>query len=382
MRIRTGERRAGSGRLRPAVGGLLLWCIVGASPAAARPREMVRDFPISYCPVHSGKPVNADGSDVLVGSPARLRDELGFTAPGTSVVVTVSTCSAGTVLQPAAEIGLDSFAVIRASAFLASQIDIRDPSVPDRWRVDPFGEDDCYKAHFGESPFSRTVGTLYPPTLKPACGPTNPDCPLGDDFEDPAGSQARWSLDGAVIGDHFGQTRELQFPPSEACAQAVITLENLTPGADYVVDFDWRASGMVDSKPLVAVDIRPPGADFSTLAPCRAIDTRDAAGPHGGPALSAGAGRDFTMVGRCNIPPTAIALAVNVTVTGASAAGHLRLYPAGTPLPVVSSINYSPGLTRANNAVVSLSPSGAITVHCAQGAGSVHFILDVSGYFD
>jgi hypothetical protein len=138
---------------------------------------------------------------------------------------------------------------------------------------------------------------------------------------------------------------------------------------------------MVDSKPLVTVDIGPPGVDFSPLAPCRVIDTRDAPGPHGGPALSAGADRDFTVVGRCNIPPTAIALAVNVTATGATDPGNLRLYPAGTPLPLVSSINYSPGQTRTNNAIASLSPSGAITVYCGQGAGSVHFILDVNGYF-
>jgi hypothetical protein len=326
--------------------------------------------------------VNADGSDVLVGSAARVRDELSFTASGTRVVVTVSTCADGAVLQPAAEIGLDSFAVVRASAFLANQIDQRDPSVPDRWRVDAFGEDDCYKAHAGEPPFSRTVGTLYLPTRESACGPSNPDCPFGDDFEDPAASQSRWSLDGAVIADYFGQTSELQFPPSEACAQASVTIANLTPGADYVLDFDWRASNMVDSKPLVAVDIGPPGADFSTLPPCRAIDTRNAPGSHGGPSLLANAGRDFTVVGRCSIPATAIALAANLTVTNATAQGNLRLYPAGTPLPLVSSINYVPGQTRANNAIVSLSPSGAISVHCSQASGSVDFILDVTGYFE
>jgi hypothetical protein len=346
---------------------------------------MVRDFPVSYCPVHGGKPVNDDGTDVLVGSPARVRDEPRFTASGTRVVVTFSTCSAGAVLQPDAEVGLDSFAVIRAAAFVANQVDRRDASVPDRWRVGEFTEDGCYRAHGGELPFSRTVGTLFPPTLKPACGPSNPDCPFGDDFEDPAASQSRWSLDGAVIVDYFGQTNELQFPPAAACAQASITIENLTPGEDYVLDFDWRASSMLDSRPLVTVDIKPPGADFSTLPPCRAIDTRNPPGPYGGPPLVANAGRDFTLVGlvgQCNIPATAIALAANITATDATAQGNLRLYPAGTPLPLVSSINYPPKQTRANNAIVSLSPSGAIIVHCSQAAGSVNFILDVSGYFE
>jgi hypothetical protein len=340
---------------------------------------MVRDFPVSYCPVHGGNPVNQDGT---IGSPARVRDELRFSALGARVVVTVSTCSEGAVLQPEAEIGLDGFAVIRASAFLANQVDRRDPSVPDRWRVAEFADFDCYQAHEGEPSFSRTVGTLYHPTLKPACGPSNPDCPFGDDFEDVAGSQARWSLEGAVIADHFGETSELRFPPSEACAQATVTIENLAPGADYVLDFDWRALGMLNDRDLVAVDIRPPAADFFTLAPCRTIDTREPPGPHGGPALSPGTGRDFTMVGRCGIPATAVALATNITVKDASAPGNLRLYPAGTDLPLVSSINYVPGQTIANNAVVSLSPSGAITVYCSQAWGSVQFILDVSGYFE
>jgi hypothetical protein len=348
---------------------------------------MVRDFPISYCPVHSGKSVvvTDDVPGVDVDSPVRLRDELKFTASGTRVVVTVSTCSAGAVLQPAAEIGLDSFAVIRASAYLAHQVDRTDPLLPDRWGVPEFTVDDCYKAHTGESDFSRTAGTLYDPTLKPACGPSNPDCPFGDDFEDVAGSESRWSLKGAVIADYFGQTKELQFPPSEACAQATITVGNLTRGADYVLDFDWRASDMVDSKPLVTVDIGPPGAGFTPLPPCRAVDTRNAPGAHGGPPLAANAGRDFTMIGvagQCQIPATAIALATNITVTGATAQGNLRLYPAGDPLPTASSINYVPGLTRANNAVVPLSPSGAITVFCSQASGSVQFILDVSGYFE
>jgi hypothetical protein len=199
-------------------------------------------------------------------------------------------------------------------------------------------------------------------------------------------SAQRWSLSGATTispwDDFAGQTSELKFPSSGACSEASITIESLTPGANYVLDYDWRATSYTSSQPVVNADIREPGAGLFTLAPCRVVDTRAADGPHGGPALSAGQDRTFTMADQCGIPPTATALAVNLTATGASAAGNLRLYPAGTVLPLVSSINYSPGQTRANNAIVSLSPSGAIAVRCAQGAGSVHFILDVSGYFE
>jgi hypothetical protein len=122
----------------------------------------------------------------------------------------------------------------------------------------------------------------------------------------------------------------------------------------------------------------PPGLDFYTVTPCRLIDTRLLAD---GPALAAGEERAYVLSGRCAIPPEARALSVNVAVTQATAAGNLRLYPADAALPTVSSINYSGGQTRGNNGVVSLSPTGAMKVKCAQAVGSVHLILDVNGYF-
>ena len=96
----------------------------------------------------------------------------------------------------------------------------------------------------------------------------------------------------------------------------------------------------------------------------------------------AGADRTFTLAGQCGIPATARAVSVNVTVTAPSATGNLRLYPAGTTLPGVSSINYSAGQTRGNNAIVSLNAAGALTVRCVQAAGTVDLILDVNGYFE
>ncbi len=75
------------------------------------------------------------------------------------------------------------------------------------------------------------------------------------------------------------------------------------------------------------------------------------------------------------------AVSVNLTVTDPTTAGHLRVYTGGTPLPLVSAINYGPGQTRANNAVVALGPSGDLTVYCGQASGTVDLILDVDGYF-
>jgi hypothetical protein len=125
----------------------------------------------------------------------------------------------------------------------------------------------------------------------------------------------------------------------------------------------------------------PPAAGFYSLTPCRLADTRDAAGPLGGPALQAGETRTFVMVGTCGIPPEADAVAVNVTVTQPTAAGHITISPSGIAVPLASTLNYSAGQTRANNAIVQLGAGGAIAVTCGQADGTAHFIVDVVGYF-
>ena len=121
---------------------------------------------------------------------------------------------------------------------------------------------------------------------------------------------------------------------------------------------------------------------YNTVTPCRIVDTRNPAGPYGGPALAHLGTRNFVLAGQCAIPPSARAVAVNIAVTQpTNGPGFLTLYPAGATRPLFSSINYNAGQTRANNAIVPLGASGDINVYCAQGGGTVHFILDVNGYF-
>jgi hypothetical protein len=120
---------------------------------------------------------------------------------------------------------------------------------------------------------------------------------------------------------------------------------------------------------------------FFTLSPCRLVDTRSSA--LGGPTpLAAGAVRAFPVAGRCGVPPEARVIAANVTVTQPTAAGNVRVYPAGSPVPLVSSINYGAGQTRANNAIVTLSVGGEMAAKASQAAGTVHLIVDVAGYFE
>jgi len=153
----------------------------------------------------------------------------------------------------------------------------------------------------------------------------------------------------------------------------VTTINHLLPGSGTVRVTDY-AGNFCDT--AVSLPAGAPGAGFFTLTPCRAVDTRAAGG-----AIAAGADRTFFLAGTCAIPADATALAVNVTVTQPTATGDLRVFAAGISPPTTSVINFRSGQTRANNAIVQVSTSGAITVHNDQFSGSVHFILDVDGYF-
>jgi hypothetical protein len=124
----------------------------------------------------------------------------------------------------------------------------------------------------------------------------------------------------------------------------------------------------------------PPALDFYTANPCRLVDTREAAGPNGGPALQPGQARTFLLAGSCGIPQTAKALSVNVTVVGTASVGDLILFPADQASPLASSISFRAGQTRANNAVVPLSAGGGIKV-LSNTSAPLHFVLDVNGWF-
>lgn len=139
-------------------------------------------------------------------------------------------------------------------------------------------------------------------------------------------------------------------------------------------------SGIDEGLFVLRPAIPPEGLRFYTVTPCRVADTRDPAGPSGGPALSPGEDRRFPIGGRCGIPGTARAVALNVTVAGPTAQGSLRIYP-GSVLPAASVVNYRGGQVRSNNSIVGLS-GGGLTVRADQATGSVHVLMDVTGYFD
>ncbi len=133
---------------------------------------------------------------------------------------------------------------------------------------------------------------------------------------------------------------------------------------------------------IIRAGVEQVALSYYTLAPCRVVDTRGGA-PIEGPVLQGQETRSFAMAGHCGIPATAKALSINITVTGATAQGNVRLFPAGQAVPTVSAINYAAGQTRANNAIIKLNVSGALAAFIGQAAGTtIHLIIDVNGYFE
>jgi hypothetical protein len=148
---------------------------------------------------------------------------------------------------------------------------------------------------------------------------------------------------------------------------------SLTASDFEVLELGWRPP----------VDVSTGPTDFHTLAPCRLLDTRLAAGPYGGPAVPPGADRVVTAVGRCGIPAGAKAVSLNVAAVAPPAAGNLRFFPGDGTAPGASALNFNAGQTRANNAVVMMASSGSGTFGFRNSStANVHVVIDVNGYFE
>jgi hypothetical protein len=123
-----------------------------------------------------------------------------------------------------------------------------------------------------------------------------------------------------------------------------------------------------------------PGAlSFVPVTPCRIADTRLANGPFGGPFLSGQTSRGFTIPSSaCNIPATAQAYSLNVTVVPHGPLGFLTTFPCGQAQPLVSTLNSLDGRIKA---VAAFAPAGANGAVCFFVTNDTELVLDIDGYF-
>jgi hypothetical protein len=221
---------------------------------------------------------------------------------------------------------------------------------------------------------------------------SNTGVQLTDDGTHPPGAKSYYmptTTRGAVVSDLDNDGT------IEVIAGSATPFPDATNGQVYV----WNPAAATSMRPWPAFHQDPmsrrgvaPGTascpdtstlDFFTITPCRVVDTRNPIGPLGGPALVSGTTREFAVAGHCGVPADARAVSTNVTVTGSTSFGDLRLYPTGTQAPISSTLNWAQGRTRANNAVVGVGTGGSISVWCVMGlpTATTHAIIDVNGYF-
>jgi hypothetical protein len=121
------------------------------------------------------------------------------------------------------------------------------------------------------------------------------------------------------------------------------------------------------------------GMSFYPITPCRVADTRLASGLLGGPSLAGGQTRNFpVLASACGLPPTANAYSMNFTVVPRAGLGYLTVWPAGSPQPLVSTLNAPTGAITANAAIVPIGNGGSINVYATD---TTELVIDVNGYF-
>jgi hypothetical protein len=118
----------------------------------------------------------------------------------------------------------------------------------------------------------------------------------------------------------------------------------------------------------------PVGAGrFTPIVPGRLIDTRSS-------SLKPAARTVVTVatLGQQGVPANAVAVALNVTVDGATGLGFLTVFPCAPTPPDASSLNYVAGLTVANSVTVGIGQGGAV---CVYTEASANVLVDVTGYY-
>ncbi len=155
-----------------------------------------------------------------------------------------------------------------------------------------------------------------------------------------------------------------------------VTLYNYAGSVDLVAD----VSGYYTD----ATDPQATGGWFTGMTPARVLDTRVPIGVPSAGKVGPGQSLSLTVAGvhgvpamSSPVPPSAVV--ANVTVTEPTTAGWVAAWPSTQPRPLASDLNFTPGETVANLAVVEVGSDGAIELYNAFGA--THLVVDVLGWY-
>ena len=123
-----------------------------------------------------------------------------------------------------------------------------------------------------------------------------------------------------------------------------------------------------------SVSAAPAGASaFHGVTPLRIFDTRDSAKP------SAGSYSPVLVGGLANVPDSATAVVLNVTVIDADGEGYVTAFPWGEALPNSSNVNIKRfGQMVSNLVTVRLGVQGKVGLYSSISA---NLLVDVFGYY-
>ena len=125
----------------------------------------------------------------------------------------------------------------------------------------------------------------------------------------------------------------------------------------------------------------PADSPFVATAPERILETRSDQGLVGYSGSKPIAGQTIelkvTGVGTTNVPASAGAVMLNVTVTDNSDGGFVTVYPCGSARPLASNLNLT-GNTTANLVAAKVGDGGRV---CIYTSGATHILADISGFF-
>jgi hypothetical protein len=152
------------------------------------------------------------------------------------------------------------------------------------------------------------------------------------------------------------------------------TISGLTNATPYTFSVTaTNAAGSGSASPS-SNTVTPGRGSYQPMAPTRILDTRKGSGP-----LAGGSTITVPVAGVGGVPTDGVyAAVINVTATNTTAPGYLTIYPAGTPQPLASSLNWTAGQTVPNLVEVAVGLGGQVNVFNA--AGSTDVIFDIAGY--
>lgn len=154
-----------------------------------------------------------------------------------------------------------------------------------------------------------------------------------------------------------------------AAALAGVATAGAEPGTD-TSDRSGVAVARANSAEMRAA-VDPVPSEFVPISPVRVLDTRS------GGAVGPGGVVTVDLAGRT--PAAATAVVLNVTGTSPTTSTFVTVYPSNEARPGVSNLNLVAGQTRANAAVVALSPDRRVSFY--NNTGSTHVIADLAGYY-